>query len=120
MVKKLEALAANGQPGQSLIYHRGFLWTDRDGNPDLNSIGVTALNLAEAGKKEEALAMYRNELLPIHAKVKAAADTLFAFNRQKGEERGKRIMTICTITQIMLAVTSVGIFVLGFFIGFFK
>jgi hypothetical protein len=29
-------------------------------------------------------------------------------------------MTICTITQIVLALTSVVIFLLGFFVGFFK
>lgn len=78
------------------------------------------LNLAEAGKKHEALTMYSSTLLPIHAKVKAAADKLFQFNMLEGQQRGRRIMTICTITQIVLAVTSVGIFVLGFFIGFFK
>lgn len=78
------------------------------------------LNLTDAGKQQEALAMYRNALLPLHAQVKAAADKLFRFNMQKGEERGRKIMTICTVTQIVLALTSVVIFVLGFFIGFFK
>lgn len=78
------------------------------------------LDLADAGKKQDALAMYQSALLPLHARVKAAADKLFAFNMQQGQVRGKRIMTICTVTQIFLAVTSVVIFLLGFFIGFFK
>lgn len=78
------------------------------------------LSLADAGKKQEAIAMYGNALLPLHAEVKGAADQLFAYNKQEGQLRGKRIMTICTITQVVLALTSVVIFLLGFFIGFFK
>lgn len=78
------------------------------------------LNLATAGRKQEALAMYNDTLLPLHVKVKAAADKMFAFNMREGRERGNRIMAICTITQIVLAVTSVVIFLLGFFIGFLK
>lgn len=78
------------------------------------------LDLADAGKKQEALALYANTLLPIHTEVKEAADKLFAYNMRQGQIRGKRIITICTITQVVLALTSVVIFVLGFFIGFFK
>jgi methyl-accepting chemotaxis protein len=78
------------------------------------------LNLAEAGKKQEAMAVYSGSLLPVHAEVKSAADKLFAYNMREGQDRGKRIMTICSITQVVLALTSVVIFILGFFIGFFK
>jgi hypothetical protein len=87
---------------------------------DYSRIRDQILNLADAGKKQDALAMYANSLLPIHTEVKTAADKLFAYNMEQGQIRGRRIMTICTITQIVLALTSVVIFLLGFFVGFFK
>ena len=78
------------------------------------------LTLAGSGKRQQALAMYRNVLLPAHTQLKAAADNLFDYNMRQGRIRGQRIMTICTVTQVVLAVTSVVIFLLGFFIGFLK
>jgi glycosyltransferase involved in cell wall biosynthesis len=83
-------------------------------------IRENVLDLATAGKRQEALARYRDSLLPMHSKVKAASDKLFAYNMEEGRERGKKIMSICTVTQVVLAVTSVLIFLMGFFIGFFK
>lgn len=78
------------------------------------------LTLASAGKRQEALAKYGNTLLPAHAQVKSAADKLFTYNMREGQLRGERIMTICTATQVVLAVTSVVIFLLGFLAGFFR
>ena len=78
------------------------------------------LELAYAGKKSEALAIYNETLMPTQKRVKAAADKLFEFNMRQGEQRGREILTRCTITQITVAVLSVVIFMAGFFIGLFK
>lgn len=78
------------------------------------------LDLASSGKRQESLALYSKALLPAHSAVKVAADKMFAYDMSQGEIQGKRIMRICTITQITLAITCVLIFLLGFFIGLFK
>ncbi len=78
------------------------------------------LNLASQGKENEAMVVYNESLLPIHKIVKDAADKLFEYNMRQGEARGKRIMAFCTVTQIVLGVASVLIFVIGFFLGLFK
>jgi methyl-accepting chemotaxis protein len=78
------------------------------------------LTLANQNKETEALAVYNESLLPFHKRVKEAGDKLFEYNRHQGELRGKRIMAFCTVTQIVLGVASILIFVIGFFLGLFK
>lgn len=78
------------------------------------------LDLADAGKEQEALAAYNNLLTPVHDQVKKAADRLFYYNMHQGEIRGKEIMGFCTETQIVIASAGVLIFVIGFLIGVFK
>jgi hypothetical protein len=38
----------------------------------------------------------------------------------QGELRGERIMAICTLTQVVVAIACVIISLLGFFVGLFK
>lgn len=104
-----------------------FSREDRDNVESLRKIRANyihvrdqVLDLAVNRKKQEALAMYHDTLLPLHAQLKDAADKLFDYNMRQGQVRGRRIMLICSITQIALAVTSVAIFLLGFFFGLFK
>jgi glycosyltransferase involved in cell wall biosynthesis len=78
------------------------------------------LNLAAAGREKEALIVYNESLMPMHAEVKEAADKLFEYNMKQGQLRGQRIMRFCTITQIVLGAASVAVFALGFFFGLFK
>jgi len=78
------------------------------------------LSLADAGRETEALELFNDSLVPAHSQVKKASDKLFEFNMEQGRVRGKRIMTFCTITQIVLGAASVAIFALGFFFGLFK
>jgi len=85
-----------------------------------NQIRDHVVALALAGKKDEALADYNDKMMPSHRRLKLAGDTLFEYNMKEGATRGRRIMTLCTYTQIGLAVGSVVIFLLGFFIGLFK
>jgi methyl-accepting chemotaxis protein len=85
-----------------------------------NTIRDHVVSLALAGNKEEALKEYNEIMMPSHIRLKQAGDRLFAYNMNEGKERGRRIMTLCSYTQIGLAVGSVVIFLLGFFIGLFK
>jgi len=78
------------------------------------------LSLASQGRENEALAVYNESLVPIHKSVKDAADKLFEYNMRQGQARGKKIMAFCTVTQIVLGVASVLIFIVGFFLGLFK
>jgi hypothetical protein len=78
------------------------------------------LSLAEAGQVEEALAQFKEALIPTQARVKQAGDGLLEFNRNQAEQRGQRIMTICTVTQIVVAGAFVLLFFVGFFVGLFR
>jgi len=78
------------------------------------------LLLAEAGQMEKSLAMFKDSLIPTQARVKQAGDGLLEFNRHQAEHRGQRIMTICTVTQIVVAGAFVLIFFLGFSLGVFR
>lgn len=87
---------------------------------DYIQIRERVIELALAGKKAEALALYNESMVPEHKRVKSAGDQIFEYNMRQGEARGRRIMAICTATQIVVAVVSVVIFITGFFIGLFK
>ena len=79
------------------------------------------LDLANKGKEQEALAAYNNLLMPVHDQVKKTADPSFLqYNMHQGQDRGKAIMSFCSITQIVIASAGVLIFVIGFLIGLFK
>jgi hypothetical protein len=87
---------------------------------DYIQIRERVIELAFAGKKDEALALYDESLVPAHKRVKSAGDKVFEYNMRQGETRGRSIMAICTATQIIVTVVSVVIFIAGFFIGLFK
>lgn len=76
--------------------------------------------LAMDGKRDEALAMYENELVPAHKSVKESSDRLFEYNMRQAAVRGRNIMGICTVTQISVGIMCVLVFLIGFFIGLFK
>jgi hypothetical protein len=78
------------------------------------------IELATSGKKENALTMFNDSLVPAQRTVKKAGDKLLEYNMEQGRNRGRKIMTICTMTQFGVALFSVLAFVTGFFIGLFK
>jgi hypothetical protein len=73
--------------------------------------------LASEGKRDEALALFHQSLIPIQAKVKTAGQRLLEFNMREGQSRGHAITVVCTTTQIIVAGIVIVIFLLGFFIG---
>jgi len=76
-----------------------------------------ALALAEGNQRREAVALYRNELLPAFHRYKDAGDKLFEYNVREGQSRGHAILTVCTVTQFAVAGAGVLIFVTGFLAG---
>ena len=87
---------------------------------DYIQIRERVIELALAGKKNEALALYNDSMMSAHKLVKNAGDKVFEYNMRQGAARGRNIMAICTATQIVVALVSVAMFVVGFFIGLFK
>jgi glycosyltransferase involved in cell wall biosynthesis len=78
------------------------------------------LALAAAGKRDEAISLFNESLMPKQAEVKRAGDKLLDYNMHQGERRGRDIMTICSGTQLAVAAVGMIIFILGFFIGLSK
>src|SRR5262249_533241 len=112
-----------------LNLYRTQIYTEEDATNFQSLIQIRAsyihvrnrvLELASQGKETEALAGFNESLLPADAQVKKAGDKLFEYNMDQGRVRGERIMRFCTITQVALAVASVVIFAVGFFLGLFK
>ena len=87
---------------------------------DYIQIRERVIALALEGKKGDALALYDDSLVPAHKRVKSAGDRVFEYNMRQGEVRGRRILRICQMTQITVAIVSIVIFIAGFFIGLFK
>jgi hypothetical protein len=71
-------------------------------------------------RRRDAIHVCNDELVPAYTSYKHAAEKLLAFNMRQSEERGKTIMTVCTATQVLVAIIGIGIFILGFLIGLFK
>ena len=84
------------------------------------SIRDHVLDLAQQGRREEAINEYTESLLPAHSRVKAWGDRLYDSDIKRGELRSQRIMVACTLTQITVALIGVVVFVIGFFIGLFR
>jgi glycosyltransferase involved in cell wall biosynthesis len=112
-----------------LLLYRNSIYTEEDRTNFQKLIQMRSqyiqirnrvLGLAKAGRENEAIVLYNNSLMPAHSEVKKAGDKLFEYNMRQGQERGKKIMAFCTVTQVVLAVASVLIFAIGFFFGLFK
>lgn len=78
------------------------------------------LQLAADGNRDEALALYKQSLVPKHEQVKSAGDTLFRYNMDQAQSRGKRMMAFCSALQVAIGVFCVVVFVVGFILGLFK
>src|SRR5207244_1422372 len=61
------------------------------------------LALAMSGKTDEATLAFHKTLIPMQSSLKKAGEKLLAYNMRQGEERGRSIMQICTVTQIFVA-----------------
>jgi glycosyltransferase involved in cell wall biosynthesis len=76
--------------------------------------------LVKSNRPREAIVLSKAELLPAYNLYREAGDKLFDYNIREGRTRGQNIMTVCTVTQFVVAGIGILIFILGFLIGLFK
>jgi glycosyltransferase involved in cell wall biosynthesis len=82
--------------------------------------GKILATAARPGSRDEALRIYFSELSPSFEEVKKSGSELLRYNIEAGKTRGRNIMTACIVTQIVVALLGVVIFLAGFLLGFFK
>jgi Four helix bundle sensory module for signal transduction len=76
--------------------------------------------LVQDHKYVEAQASLKTSLLPAYREYKLSAERMMTYNSDKSKMRGNVILEICIATQFLIAVAGIGLFLLGFFLGFFK
>jgi glycosyltransferase involved in cell wall biosynthesis len=76
--------------------------------------------LAEAGDQAEAIVVCQNKLLPAFNLYKQEAERLQEGQIAQSKVRSEWIVTLCTITQAVVATVAILLFVVGFLLGFFK
>ena len=75
--------------------------------------------LLEENRRVDAQRMFENELLPAYADSRKAGEALFDYNVKQGHDRGIQIEVVCRRTQWIVAISSVAVFLGGFFTPFF-
>lgn len=85
-----------------------------------NQIRQNVMALLDQNKKEEALMLARANLRPAYFEYIKAGETLIKYNLEQSKIRGDKIIRMCYITQIAVALLAMGLFIAGFSIGFFK
>jgi len=78
------------------------------------------LALSAAGQRIEALDEFKRSLQPAFKEYRSAGESLLKFNMAYGKDKGERIMKACTITQVLVALVGLGLFLLGFSLGLFR
>jgi hypothetical protein len=78
------------------------------------------LQLVDAKKSTEALALCKSTVWPAYLDYKSAAEKMLNANTQEGRARGDTILKICTITQYAVAGAGILLFAIGFTIGLLK
>jgi glycosyltransferase involved in cell wall biosynthesis len=87
---------------------------------DYLAIRQRAIDILETNGQARAIEVCKQELLPAYSRYKQAGDKVFEYNMHQGQERGRTIMLVCTLTQILLAVVVILIFIVGFVAGMFR
>ncbi len=78
------------------------------------------LTLIDSQKQAQALALYKNSLVPAYQDYKAGVELLLEYNTRQSKTRGEAILKICTGTQYAVAGIGIVLFIVGFIIGLFK
>ena len=85
-----------------------------------NQIRQKVLVLLDQDKKQDALMLARANLRPAYFEYIKAGETLIKYNLEQSKIRGDKIIRMCYITQIAVALLAMALFIAGFSIGFFK
>ncbi|HZV36491.1 MAG TPA: MCP four helix bundle domain-containing protein [Verrucomicrobiae bacterium] len=78
------------------------------------------LALMQRGEDKQALAKYKQELLPSYSQYISEARALLEYNIQEGQARGKSILRFSSLTQYAVAAFTIALFILGFVVGVFN
>ena len=78
---------------------------------------LQTMSLIHSNRHQEAVAHCKSQLLPAYNRYKEAGDKLFEYNMHQGQSRGRIILTVCTITQLVVAGVGILIFLAGFLLG---
>jgi Four helix bundle sensory module for signal transduction len=78
------------------------------------------LELLHEKGSEEALMFCKTSVFPAYVQYKIEGEKLLQFNAKQGQLRGERMIKISTATQYVTAGIVICLFLIGFFIGFFK
>lgn len=78
------------------------------------------VGLMQRGEDRQALAKYKQELLPRYAQYISEAKGLLDYNIRQGQARGEGILRFSSLTQYAVAAFTIALFVLGFAVGIFQ
>jgi hypothetical protein len=78
---------------------------------------LQTMSLIHSNRHQEAVAHCKSQLLPAYNRYREAGDKLFEYNMHQGQSRGRIILTVCTITQLVVAGVGILIFLAGFLLG---
>ena len=76
--------------------------------------------LLDDNNRRETVSLCNRELLPVYLHFKQAMSEMFEYNSREARSSGNIIITLCTITEWVVAGIVVFIFIVGFLIGLFK
>jgi glycosyltransferase involved in cell wall biosynthesis len=74
----------------------------------------------QRGEKAAARKAINTELLPAYDRYREAGEAVLSHEIAEGRQRGEAILQVGAATQIVVALVSIVLFLLGFFIGIFK
>jgi hypothetical protein len=85
----------------------------RDQRTKYAGIRQDVFGLIDADKKDEALSLFKNELLPVYKDHTRSCDMVFDYNMQQADSRGKHIMNVCSNTQLLVMIIGIAVFIGG-------
>jgi CHASE3 domain sensor protein len=83
-------------------------------------IRLQLMALVKQGDRAGALRVFEREYQPAYKEFREAGAAIMEYNIKQGEERGREILTICSLTQVFVAFVGVFLFLAGFFFGLFR
>lgn len=78
------------------------------------------IGLMNRSAETQALAVYKQALLPRYEQYMTDCKVLLDYNVHQGQERGASILRFSSLTQYAVAAFTIALFILGFAIGIFR
>ena len=78
------------------------------------------LDLIDNNRQSEASTLWKTSLLPAYKQYKESGEALLGYNLRLGQVRGESIMRYCLLTQFLVAIIGIVLFMVGFIAGIFR